>query len=346
MSKLTLTGGATAALAFLAALAVITAACSSGGGPGGETPAAETPSAQQLTAVVVTSVLAEGPNRFAVGIVDQEVGAPVLDAQARFRFFKVLEGDQAEPRFEADSEFVGFETFFIDESTGEKVVAGDTGMYVTNVEFDTPGDWGVEVAGTRDGVEFGPLRTGFTVLEKGQTLSLGDPAPRSTQPTMDDVDDISDIDTASPHDPELHRITIADAIATGKPVVALFGTPAFCETRTCGPVLETVMLPLSDTYEDEAIFIHVEPYFLKEARENKGLCSVPVFNLEFARQGVGEGPGPCPKLSEEELAAAGESWNLTTEPILFVIDQDGNISGIFEGIVGPQEVEEALREIL
>src|SRR3989304_3847974 len=106
------------------------------------------------------------------------------------------------------------------------------------------------------------------------------------------------------------------------------------------------MLPLHETYQDQAIFIHREPYFLKEARENKGLCSVPVFNLEFARQRVGEGPGPCPELSEKELEAAGESWNLTTEPILFLIDRQGNVAGKFEGVVGPQEGEAVLQDHL
>lgn len=71
-----------------------------------------------------------------------------------------------------------------------------------------------------------------------------------------------------------------------------------------------------------------------------------MFNFELARQGVGEGLAPCPELSADELPPAEESWNLTTEPILFVIDQDGNIAGKFEGIVGPQEVEEALQQIL
>ena len=335
-----------AVLAVLAALVAAACGGGSGGAPPAETPAGDTPAAQQLTTVVVSSDLAVGPNRFAAGVIDQEAGGPVLDAQVHFRFFKVLEGDQAELRFEADPEFVGFQTFFINDTTKEKVATEDTGVYVANLEFDEIGDWGVEVTGTRNGEEFGPLRTGFTVRDPEQTLTIGDPAPRSRQLTLDDVADISEIDTALPPDPQLHDITIADAIATGKPVVVLFGTPAFCETRTCGPVLETVMLSLYDTYKDEAIFIHVEPYFLKEARENRGLCSVPVFNFEFAQQGLGVGPGPCPALSADELPPAEESWSLTTEPIVFVIDQNGNIAGKFEGIIGPQEVEATLTALL
>ncbi len=346
MSTLPFTSKIGAILVALAA--VVAAACGGGdgGAPPAETPAAPTPAAQQLTTVVVSSDLAVGPNRFAVGVVDLEAGVPVLDAQVHFRLFKLIDGDQAELRFEADPEFVGFQTFFINDTTKEKVATEDTGVYVANLEFDEIGDWGLEVTGTRNGEEFVPLRTGFTVRDAEQTLTIGDPAPRSRQLTLDDVADISEIDTASPPNPQLHDITIADAIATGKPVVVLFGTPAFCETRTCGPVLETVMLPLYDTYKDEAFFIHIEPYFLKEARENRGLCSVPVFNIELARQGIGEGTGSCPTLSADELPPAEESWNLTTEPIVFVIDQNGNIAGKFEGIVGPQEVEATLTALL
>lgn len=355
MSTLPFTGRIGAFFVSLAALALIAAACGGGGGggtptaetPTGETPAAETPAAgeQQLTAVVVTSDLEVGPNRFAVGIFDEAAGTPVLDAEVHLRFLKVLEGDQAELRFEAEPEFVGFESFFINEETGEKQVTGDTGVYITSVEFDEAGDWGVEATGTLDGQEFGPLRTGFQVLEAGQALSVGDPAPRSRQAIASDVEDIREIDSMVPPDP-MHDITVAGAIDSGKPVVVLFGTPAFCETRTCGPVMETVMLALHDKYKDQAIFVHVEPYFLDELRTGKGLCAVPVFNLELARQGLGEGPGPCPTLSPDQLPPPSESWNLTTEPIIFVIGREGIIAGKFEGIVGPQEVEDALKQVL
>ena len=334
-------GPAAFGLVTLAALALIATAC---GGAQEAAPTTPTPSEAKIAPQVVTSELVVGPNRFAVGLVDEEAGAPVLGANVHFRFFKIEDG-QSELQFEDDTEFVGFESFFIDDNTGEKVVTGDIGVYVSYVTFDAPGDWGVEVTGTVNGENFGPLRPGFTVLEAGQTLTVGDPAPRSRQRIASDVADISEIDSMSPSDP-MHDITIADSIDVGKPVVVLFGTPAFCETRTCGPVMETVMLALYDKYNDQAIFIHVEPYFLKELREGAGLCAVPAFNLEFARQGIGEGPGPCPQLSEEELAAVGESWNLTTEPIVFVIDRQGNIAAKFEAIVGPQEVESVLQQTL
>ncbi len=335
------------AMAVLVALALIAAACGSGGSedeqPQGATPAGSPGAGTNLAAQVVTSSHVVGPNRFALGVIDQDAGSPVLDGQIHFRFFKV-DGEEAQLRSESDARLVGFDTFYIDEDTGQQVVTGETGVYVANVEFDIAGDWGVEVTGTLAGRAI-QVRIGFRVAEKGQTLAIGDPAPRSRQTIASDVSDIAEIDTMAPHDP-MHDITVADAIARGKPVLVLFGTPAFCETQTCGPVMQTVMLPLYGTYKEQATFIHIEPYLLKEAREGTGLCPIPIFNREFAAQGLGEGASPCPKVPESQLPPPEESWNLTTEPILFLIDGNGNIAGIFEGIVGPQEVEQALQQLL
>jgi hypothetical protein len=76
------------------------------------------------------------------------------------------------------------------------------------------------------------------------------------------------------------------------------------------------------------------------------LCAVPAYNVNHARAGFAEGPGPCPALSEEELQAVGESWNLTSEPVLFVVDGEGVIAGKFEAVVSPAEVEEVLAAVL
>ena len=109
--------------------------------------------------------------------------------------------------------------------------------------------------------------------------------------------------------------------------------------------MDAVMLPLYEQYKNEANFIHVEPYFLEEVRNGAGLCAVPAFNLNLARAGAPEGPGPCPSLTEDELNAVGESWNLNIEPIIFVVDAEGNIAGKFEAVVGPGEVEALLAEL-
>lgn len=291
--------------------------------------------------VVVTTMQAVGENRFSVGVIDNAENAPIGGADVSLRFFKVLEGGQGELRGEAEAEEISMERGYIDEETGEFVGVDPITVYIAYPEFDETGDWGVEISGTVDGNEIGPITLAFKVLEADAVLSVGDPAPKSRQAIASDVDDISEIDSMVPPDP-MHDMTIEDAVTSGRPTVILFGTPAFCETLTCGPVMQTIMLPLYEEYSEQANFVHVEPYFVEEARSGQGLCAVPAFNVQLARAGVPEGPGMCPLLPEEELEAVGESWNLTTEPVTFVVDGEGIIAGKFEAVTGLEEVERVL----
>ncbi|MGH2655492.1 MAG: hypothetical protein ACRDIZ_02120 [Actinomycetota bacterium] len=58
-------------------------------------------------------------------------------------------------------------------------------------------------------------------------------------------------------DPDLHRVTIAEAIAESRPVLAVFSTPTFCESRFCGPVTDMVASLAAD-YPEAAEYVHVE----------------------------------------------------------------------------------------
>jgi len=53
-----------------------------------------------------------------------------------------------------------------------------------------------------------------------------------------------------------------------------------------------------------------------------------------------------PPILESALGMPDESWNLTGEPVLFVIDAQGVIAGKFDGPAGPDEVESALKRAL
>ena len=296
-----------------------------------------------FSGVVITQDVSTGPNRFAVGVIDEN--GVVLNANVSLNFLKLTSANQGQARFQSETEYFELERFIINDETGEKVTSGATGAYVAEADFDEVGDWAVQITGsTESGDAFGPINLPFTVADPADVLNVGDPAPRSRQTLASDVADIREIDTQTPSDP-MHDLAIADAVTSGKPTVILFGTPSFCDTLVCGPVMSAVMLPLYDQYKQQANFIHVEPYFLETMRNGNGLCAVPAFNLDFARTGVPEGPGPCPSLTEEELAAVGESWSLNTEPIIFVVDSQGNIAGKFEAVVGPEEVERLLTEL-
>ncbi len=114
----------------------------------------------------------------------------------------------------------------------------------------------------------------------------------------------------------MHEMTIAEAVESGRPTVVAFATPAFCQSRVCGPLMDSVVDPLFQRYGGRVNFVHVEPY-----------------DLEKARQG------------EIVVVPEVEEWGLQTEPWLFIIDRQGRIAAKFEAIVAVEEVEQVLNRV-
>ncbi len=306
-------------LAALALLATAAAACGGSSEPSGaEFPDVVTLGEGEVFPVITNSPLAVGENRLSLGLLDEE-DAPILDAEVHLRFFD-LTGDEPVLSSEADARFVPVELSFIDEQSGkEKRLVGSNGVYVTQVSFDTVGGWGLQLDVTlADGRQLEPLPFRFNVLEETTEPAIGEPAPASRQLILADVNDVTEIDSSFPSRPQMHETTVADALAAGKPIVVAFATPAFCESRTCGPVLDTVMDPLHEKYRDQAVFIHIEPFSLKELREGSARIPVP----------------------------ATAEWGLGTEPWVFVIDRRGEVAAKFEGITDLDEVESVLTRVL
>lgn len=273
----------------------------------------------QVLPIVISSERVVGRNRFVLGLLDPENNL-ILDAQVRFRFFRMT-GGQPELGSEVEARpIIVAKSFVHEHETGveERHEAGTTGAYVAYPEFDVPGRWQVEIIAVRGGRELAPVRTEFEVSEGGIGLQVGDKAPRSHQPTTDDVDDLSEIDSSFPLRPEMHTMTIAEAIESGRPTVMAFATPAFCVSRVCGPIMDAVVDPLFEKYRGRVNFIHVEPYRLKEARQGVGLF----------------------------LTETMQEWKLQTEPWIFVLDRNGRIAAKFEGITSVGEVEEVLEKIV
>lgn len=142
--------------------------------------------ASAYSGVVVTNELTTGVNRFSVGVIDNSENQPVEGADISLRFFKLLEGNQAQLRASAEAEEVVMQRGYIDHA-GELVSSGQLAVYVASPEFDEPGDWGVEIDGTVDGSDIGPIKLNFQVEATEQVLNVGDPAPRSRQRISKDV---------------------------------------------------------------------------------------------------------------------------------------------------------------
>ncbi len=108
----------------------------------------------------------------------------------------------------------------------------------------------------------------------------------------------------------MHDVDLADVVGK-KPVVLLFATPALCQSRVCGPVVDEEAEAKS-RFGDDVAFIHMEVY--NDNNASKGL--------------------------RPQMRAFG----LPTEPWLFVIDRDGVVSTRIEGAFSPAELDAAIRK--
>ena len=206
------------------------------------TPPAPTAEARKPgpTLIQATSELVVGPNRFAVGIVD-EANRPIVDAQVTFGFFQLV-GQEGTKRAEAPATFR-----WVDQQT--------RGIYTAPVQFDAAGRWGVEAAVERGG-QRQVIRSSFEVKAASSAPMIGSPAIRAKTVTPRDVKDPSKVCTAAPPC-ELHAPSLDELLATGPPTVVLFASPGFCSSQTCAPQLG-VLLGVRTQHGDAINFHHVE----------------------------------------------------------------------------------------
>jgi hypothetical protein len=256
----------------------------------------------RIQVIVPATDLAVGPNRFSLGILHfpENVSEPqrLPDATIRLTFFSSIE-----PALKAmGNDF---------RATYRWVDTKGKGIYTASVSFDRSGMWGVEVNGDVGGRTIGPARTRFPVKAKSDTPAIGSDAPRSRNLTARDVSDIRQIDSGVVSN-DMHDLTIADAIASGKPLVAIFATPGFCATQTCAPMVDE-MASLKRVIGDDANFVHIEIY-----------------------------KDPQNRVPYETVT----EWGLTSEPWVFLVDKRGKVAAKFEGPAPRAEVEEELRRLL
>ena len=272
--------------------------------PPGATPA---PSAglPEVGLGLATIDLGVGLNRVAFGI--RGADSKPVRAPTALATFIFIESTPYEVRAQAQASFVTWPT-------------GRAGVYVVDgVELNKAGRWGLVVeVETEDGaIAVGQL--GFDVKLTSSSPAIGSLAPLSLNKTGGDGADLEEITTSPDPDPDLYRMTVADAIAAGRPAVVTFATPAFCSTATCGPQVEVVSA-LKERHVGEASFIHVEVYDNPvEMRED---------------------------FSKGRISPVLEEWGLISEPYTFILDGEGVIRSKFEGFVTEEELEAALEEVL
>ncbi len=268
-----------------------------------EAASGETP-LETLPLVPVTIDLGAGPNRFAFAIIGEN-NVPIRVPDVTITYVSLSE-EQALVEKTAKAVFRQWPT-------------GHAGVYVTDVLFDHPGPWGILAEIAADDGSFVYAQTAIQVMPESSAPGIGAPAPASANRTASSVTDLAEITSALTPDPDLYRITIADAIASGLPTLVTFVTPAFCQTATCGPQLEVVS-NIKNRHKSEANYIHIEVYE----------------NLDEMAGDITKG----------RINPVMEEWGLLTEPVTFIIDTSGLVVQRYEGFVNEEELEAALVELL
>jgi hypothetical protein len=176
--------------------------------------------------------------------------------------------------------------------------------YSFRVPIETPGIYYLVVEGGPEG------GAAFQVMEPGSVAvpGPGKPMPPFDTPTFDDARGVDPLCTREPEPCPFHELTLTDALLAGKPVAYLVGTPAFCQTGTCAPALES-MIAVQDRFGDTFSWVHAEVY-------TDNTATTP--------------------------ADAVEAANLTFEPALFVIDADGTVLERIDAVWDETELVEVL----
>lgn len=304
------------ALGAATALALLGAACTgteSGERTGGAAPPVmrtTTPVAGTIQPVLVNSELGLGPSRVAVAFLDGE-GRVIDDLEVRASF-------SAPPSSGGASTDVVLEPLRIGEHSSHGGSAGSPllTVYGATVDFPAPGNWSVLLRLIRGGAELQPIRADLSIVEDLPYPTVGEAIPPTRQTVLREVGQLSMIDTSPAPDELLHRLTVAEALELRRPLVIGFATPAFCETRMCGPVVEEVLRPLGERYGETIEVIHIEPFDVQRARAGELV--------------------PVPAMAE---------WGLKTEPWVFVVDSEGRVVARFEGPLTFAEVDRVLKSI-
>lgn len=274
----------------------------------------------------------EGRNRYPFGVFEPD-RTPVSDAEVALYISKVPrtrpgakggeEGKGATARaqkealeapaigpFPAAIETIQTEPAFRAQTTTSDPDAA-TVAYVTELPFASEGEWRLAALIREDGELTGTLLPSAEVGEYASIPRPGEKAPLIHTPTAEDAGgDLSEITTRVPPDTQ-NQVDFADVVGK-KPVVLLFATPQFCQSRVCGPVVD-VAEQVKEEHGEEAEFIHMEIF--KENDPSKGVR---------------------PQV---------RAYRLPTEPWLFAIDRQGTIRTAIEGAFGVEELTEAVEGI-
>jgi hypothetical protein len=292
----------------------------------------------KLVVSPAANVFNTGENRYPFGVFERD-RTQVPDAEVALYFAKVpaqkgvqasgsgkfgaetgTSGSKAEQRaldqpavgpFPAAIETLQTKPAFRAKTTTSDPDAG-TAVYTTHVDFPSNGEWRIAALVRQNGELTATLLPSAVVGAYKNVPRVGQKAPLIHTPTPADVGgDLAKITTRIPPDTQ-NEVDYADVLGK-KPILLLFATPQFCQSRVCGPVVD-VAEQLKHTYGHEAAFIHMEIY--KENDPSKGVRSQV------------------------------RAFHLPSEPWLFAIDRKGRIADEIDGAFGVEEMTRVVKKLV
>jgi hypothetical protein len=251
------------------------------------------------------SLLVPGKNRFGFGLFDRQ-RKQITDAPGAL-YIARNENSRVSGPYVARWETLEVKGHYLSKTVATDPDAAKT-LYVADVPFKKPGKYVVLGLFRLDNRLLGAGTT-VRVIKGSNVPQVGDAAPKIDTPTKASVGgDLSKIDTRDPHD-DMHDVNFADAYGK-RPIVILFATPALCQSRVCGPVVDIAEQVRHARPKDDVAWIHMEIY-----KNNK---VVDGYTSQFLR------------------------YHLPSEPFLFAINRKGKIAAEIEGAFSADELTKAV----
>ncbi len=284
-------------------------------------------SAEGLSKLVfspTTEVLYLGENRYSFEVFQRD-RTPVTDAKVALYIAKAPPkprngvpvskakplGGQAVGPFPAAIESLATKPAFRSQTTAQDSNAS-TAVYAAEVDFPSNGEWRVLALVKQGGKTTAAVLSIAAVGEFTEIPRVGQRAPLIHTPTAASVGgDLSKVTTRVPPDTQ-NQVDYAEVLGK-EPIVLLFATPKFCQSRTCSPVVD-VAEQVKRLYGKRAAFIHMEIY--NENNPSKGVR---------------------PQV---------RTFHLPSVPWLFVIDRHGTIRSEIAGGFGVEKLTQEVKGVI
>ena len=166
----------------------------------------------------------------------------------------------------------------------------------------------------RSSVNGTPVEANVQIPASTTVLGPGQKMPVIDTPTTSNLRGVQLLCTREPACP-LHDVSLRDALSAGDRIALLIGTPKYCQTAICGPVLDVLLA-------QQAQFPSIK------------MLHAEVYPSDAAAQ-----PG------KQQTTETVNAFGLTFEPVLYLAASDGTIVERVDTIFDSTELHDALTRL-